>query len=134
MGVNLTSQGRSALLAINDGMVQGQNLTAQGITAQRNGTEIEAFSYIIQALNIDPSSAIAASRFNILSQNISSGNVGADRRNDIAWRRAWIARLAECDAYVANYRKNTPLATALVYSTDLQYGRTDYSRETLPIS
>jgi hypothetical protein len=134
MGVNLTAQGKTALLAVNDGTIQGQALMAKGATAQRGGTVVEALSYFIQASNADPQLAEAASRVNIVNADITSGNVGADRRNDIAWRRAWIARLAECDAYVANYRKNTPLATALIYLTDLQFGRTDYSRETLPIS
>ena len=32
-----------------------------------------------------------------------SSNIGVDTRDEIAWRKAWVDRLGECDRYVADY-------------------------------
>jgi hypothetical protein len=114
--------------------VQAETALAKGIDAVRKGTVVEALSYFIQSANIDPQLAEAASRMNIVSREISSGNIGADRRNDAAWRREWLARLAECEQWVTNYVKNTPVPTTLVYSTNPVYGDTNYRTNSLPIS
>jgi hypothetical protein len=90
---------------------------------------VEALSYYYQAVNYDPSLSEAASRLNVLSANISSGNMGADVRNDIQWRKDWIARLEEWERYFANYIKE-PAPYTLVYSTDLKQGKIDYEKET----
>jgi len=135
LGVNLTEAAKTALgSAQSEQAVNAQENLAKGIEAMKKGTVVEALSYFIQSANIDPTLAEAASRVNIMSADISSGNIGADARNAIAWRKAWVARLAECDKFVTDYVKNTPLSTYLVYSTDLQQGEIDWEKETLPIS
>ena len=94
MGVSLTSKAKDELVSA--GTVQAidaQAALARGITAQRQGTEVAALSYYYQAVAFDPSLLEAANRSSILSANISSGNIGADVRNDIIWRREWLARL-----------------------------------------
>jgi len=135
LGVNLTEAAKVALgSAQSEQAVNAQMNLAKGIEAMKQGTVVEALSYFIQSANIDPSLAEAASRVNITSSNISSGNIGADARNAIAWRKTWVARLAECDKFVADYAKNNPLQTYLVYSTDLKQGEINWEKETLPIS
>ncbi|MDR3341909.1 MAG: DUF1566 domain-containing protein [Treponema sp.] len=59
--------------------------------------------------------------------------MGADARNDIQWRKNWIARLTEAEQYYANYMKD-PAPYSLVYSTDLRQDNINYQAETLDIS
>jgi len=135
LGVQPTERAKTELgQAAAANQAAAQVALSRGIEAMKKGTVVEALSYFIQSSSADPSLAEAASRVNITSSNITSGNIGADARNAIAWRKAWVARLAECDQWVADYVKNTPLATYLVYSTDLERGEIDWDKETLPIS
>ena len=134
MGVQLTAQAQSELSgAAAAHEVQGQTALAQGITAQRGGTEVAALSYYFQAASYDPSLTEAASRVNILSANITSGNMGEDIRNDIQWRDQWRARLVEAEQSYADYIKQQP-RYSLVYDADLTHGETNYSNNTAPIS
>jgi hypothetical protein len=134
MGVELSARAKTELsAAAPQQSVNAQTALAQGITAQRQGTEAAALSYYIQSNNYDPGLAEAASRLNVLSANISSGNMGEDVRNDIQWRRNWIARLEECERYFANYMRE-PAPYTLVYSTDLKQGKVDYEKETIDIN
>jgi len=66
--------------------------------------------------------------------NIANGTLGTDARNAVAWRKAWVERLTECDQYVADYAKTTPLSSVLVYSTEFQQGDIDWDKETLPLT
>jgi hypothetical protein len=91
---------------------------------------VEALSYFIRAANLDSSLTEAAELVNVTTANISSGNIGADTRNAIAWRKAWVALLDERDQYVANYVKTTPLPTYLVYSTEITQGEIDWDKGT----
>jgi hypothetical protein len=113
--------------------VQAQIALAKGITAQKQGTVVEALSYFIQATNYNPALTEATSRMNILNANISSGNIGADTRNEIAWRRQWVARLQEAETYFDNSIK-TPLPYELVYSTDIQKGKINWQNETIELN
>jgi formylglycine-generating enzyme required for sulfatase activity len=65
--------------------------------------------------------------------NILTGNHASDIRNDIIWRRNWIARLRECEEYYTKYMSSLP-PLKLVYSTDLKPGKIDYNNETMPLS
>jgi hypothetical protein len=135
LGVHLTDIGRQTLLKTEDTRtINAETALSKAITAQKNGTLVEALSYYFQAVNYDSSLPEAASRLNILSANISSGNMGADVRNDIQWRRQWIERLIEAEQYYADYMKNFAPAYYLVFSTRLQQGNTDYENETVPIN
>ena len=135
LGVALTALSKNELGGAADRQsVASQTALAKGIEAMKQGTAVEALAYFIQSSSIDPQLAEAASRMSIVSGSITSGSIGTDLRNEIAWRKAWIARLNECDQFVANYIKNTPVFTFLVYSTDLQMGEIDWDKETIPIS
>ncbi|GHT56080.1 hypothetical protein FACS1894109_04030 [Spirochaetia bacterium] len=61
-------------------------------------------------------------------------SIGAETRDEIAWRKEWVGWLNECDNYVADYIKNTPLPTYLVYSVELEKGEIDWDRETRALS
>jgi len=134
LGVILTEQGYKELISVaNIGQVKAETALAKGITAQKQGTVVEALSYFIQASSYDSGLAEAASRMNILSANISSGNIGEDTRNDISWRRQWVTRLQETETFFANTLKG-PQPYYIVYSTDIKQGRTDYQKETTELS
>ncbi|MDR1787454.1 MAG: DUF1566 domain-containing protein [Treponema sp.] len=135
LGVNLTEAAKAALEpAQSEQAVNAQMNLAKGIEAMKKGTVVEALSYFIQSANSDPSLAEAVNRMNSTRAEVSSGSIGVDTRSETAWRKAWTARLAECDKFVADYVKNTPLASYLVYSTDLQQGDIDIDKNTIPIS
>ena len=134
LGLNLTEQGLQELnRAVNTGRVQAETALARGINAQRHGTVVEALSYFIQANNYDSGLTEAASRMNILAANITSGNIGEDIRNEIAWRRQWIARLQETETFYATILKE-PQPFYIVYSTNIQQGTIDFQRETTDLS
>jgi hypothetical protein len=133
MGVTLTDRAKEELSgADSQQSVNAQTALARGITAQKSGTVVESLSYYFQAVNYDPSQAEAASRLNILSADISSGNMGENVRNDIQWRNQWVDRLTEAEQFYINYMKQ-PAPYYLVYSTDLQQGKIDYASETVSI-
>ena len=135
LGVALTALSKNELGGAADRQsVASQTALAKGIEAMKQGTAVEALAYFIQSSSIDPQLAEAANRMGIVSGSITSGSIGSDLRNEIAWRKAWIARLNECDQFVSNYIKNTPVSTFLVYSADLQMGEIDWDKETIPIS
>ena len=134
MGVQLTARAQDELSgAAAAREVQGQTALAQGITAQRGGTEVAALSYYFQAASYDASLTEAASRVNILAADITSGNMGEDIRNDIQWRDQWRARLVEAEQSYADYIKQQP-RYSLVYDANLTHGETNYSNNTAPIS
>ena len=68
------------------------------------------------------------------SGRVDTPGIGAETRDEIAWRKEWVGRLGECDNYVADYIKNTPLPTYLVYSSELEKGEIDWNRETRALS
>ena len=122
MGVALTEKSKTELAkAAEQQAVNAQTAMAQGIVAQRGGTVVESLSYYLQSASYDPGLTEAASRVTILTANITSGNMGENIRNDIAWRDQWRARLAEAEQVYANYMKQQPLYS-LVYSANLKHG------------
>jgi len=134
LGVQLTNSGLQELSSTaNTAQVKAETALAKGIEAQRQGTVVEALSYYIQAANYNTGLAEAASRMNILNANITSGNIGADTRTDIAWRREWVARLQETETFFSNSLK-APQPFYIVYSTDIKQGKIDYQKETTDLS
>jgi hypothetical protein len=134
IGVTPTERTRTELTgAASQQSTAAQTALAQGITAQRGGTEIAALSYYLQSAAYDPGLAEAASRLNILSASITSGNIGENVRNDIQWRRQWVARLEEAEDFYANYISNPP-PYYLVYSPKIEQGTIDYQNETVALS
>jgi hypothetical protein len=133
MNIPLTDQGITELYkTAKQDTVNAEVAMSRGIVAQKKGTEIQALSYYLQSANYDPALTEAASRVNILTANITSGNMGENIRNDIAWRDQWRARLAEAEQVYSNYMKQQPLYF-LVYGVNLKYGETNYSNNTVPI-
>jgi hypothetical protein len=134
LGITLTDAGKQALHSVTAATVNAETALSRGIQAQRNGTIVEALSYYYEAASFDPSLVEAAVRASVVSANISSGNIGADARNDIQWRKDWIDRLTECENYFSGYIRDTRPSYDLVYTTALQTGEIDYTNETMPFS
>ncbi|MCL2834737.1 MAG: leucine-rich repeat domain-containing protein [Treponema sp.] len=135
MGVTLTQQARQELgAAAAANSVIAQTALAKGITAQKQGTEVAALSYYFQASTYDSSLAEAANRSSILNANISSGNIGNDVRNDIQWRKDWVARLTETEQYFSNFNQTQSMPYTLFYTNDIKQGTVDYQKETVAMS
>jgi hypothetical protein len=86
-------------------------------------------AYYYNAVSFDPKLAEANGRLSALSSNITSGNIGANVRNDIQQRKAWLDILRECEDY---FTKHPPYE--IVYHTNLAQGKIDYQRETVDLS
>jgi TolB-like protein len=140
LGVNLTTAALQELKTVenNTAKIQAENALARGIAAQRQGTEVEALSYFFQAAAFDPTLAEATSRSSILAANISSGNIGEDARNEIQWRRNWVARLTETEQYFNNYFDNffktASMPYTLIYTTEIKQGAINFQNETITLS
>jgi hypothetical protein len=133
MGVHLTDKATNDLSASNSQSVHAQTALAQGITAQRQGTEVAALSYYFQAVAFDPSLLEAVNRSSVMSANISSGNIGMDARNDIQWRRDWVARLTECEDYFYKMINTGDPPYSLYYSTHIENGTINYQTEKMAL-
>ncbi|GHV92459.1 hypothetical protein AGMMS50268_29620 [Spirochaetia bacterium] len=130
----LNDRDRTALLGAGSEQSQkAETALARGITAAKSGTEVQTLAYYYQAAAIDPSLAEAVNRMSVMSANITSGNIGANVRNDIAWRDAWVKRLTETEDFFRNYIK-TPPPYDLVYSTTIQTGAANYQNRTVELS
>jgi hypothetical protein len=130
LGVSLSQAGKAGLLgAATSSAVQAETALAKGITAQRNGTVIEALSYYYEAAKFDPGLAEATSRSSVLSVDIQGGNIGQNVRNDIQWRAAWVKTLDEAAAF---FKQHPPYK--ILYDPTLTQGSINYARETVDIS
>jgi len=134
MGVNLTDNARQEL----GGADTRQNITAQtalarGITAQRGGREVVALANFTHAQRQDPTLAEAARRANILSRNISSGNIREDVLHEIAWRAEWEAAIQEANEFFAEWVSSPP-PFAIVYDANIRQGAIDFASGTVTLS
>jgi hypothetical protein len=130
MGVEITDRTKTELAgAATVNHVNAQTALAQGITAQRGGTLIEALTYYYEAREFDISLLEAASRLNSLVNTISSGNIGENVRNDIQRRNAWLKILTDCEAFFKDH-----LLYELIYNPEITQGRIDYTKETVDLS
>jgi hypothetical protein len=139
MGIQISDKARTELTrAAAASHVNAQTAMAQGIVAQRQGTEVAALSYFYQAAAFDPSMLEAVNRGTVMSASITSGNtsgnIGDNVRNDIQWRRDWIARLTSTEEYFDQFFKTTSLPYTLFYSTAINQGKIDYQTETVTLS
>jgi formylglycine-generating enzyme required for sulfatase activity len=141
MGVRLTDRAKTELsTASSVQVVNAQTALAQGITAQKQGTDVAALSYYFQAAAFDPTLLEAVSRSSVLAANISSGSIGDDARNDIQWRKNWMDRLAETEkwfnSFFDNYFKTVPqMPYTMFYLSNIkQIGEIDYRNETMTLS
>jgi hypothetical protein len=130
LGVQLSAQAKTELTkAPTSDQLNALSTMAQGIVAQRQGTEVAALSYFFQAAFFDASLAEAVSRTSILSANISTGNIGANVRNDFAWSDAWEAKLKETETYMNDMLRNTNPQRSIWYSDNIQEVEASRDRE-----
>ena len=135
MGVRLTNTAKAELSATGSQQsIAAEAALARGITAQKQGTEVAALSYYFQAATFDPSLLEAANRASVLSANITSGNIGANVRNDIQWRRDWVARLTETENSFYKMINAADPPYTLFYSTAIETGVVNYQTETVNLS
>jgi len=135
MGVMLTDRAKQELSTVNAReSINAQTALAQGITAQKQGTEIAALSYYFQAAALDPALLEAANRSSVLAANIRSGAIGQNARNDIQWRKDWIARLAETEQLFEDVCKNPSRPHILFYDTQVTEGMINYRTETMDLN
>jgi uncharacterized protein (TIGR02145 family) len=135
VGVTLTEKARQELWGAADAnQVLAQTALARGVTAQRAGTEVAALSYFYQAASFNPALKEAVKRSSITAANIKSGNIGADIRNDILWRKNWVARLKETEEAFYEMIETADPPYTLAYFTDIKTGKIDYETETADFS
>ena len=129
MGVQLTNRAITALSTTNSQQsINAQTTLAQGITAQRQGTVVEALTYYYQAKEFDPSLLEATNRASVLSTAITSGNIGENVRNDIQRRNEWVRILTEADNFFQNH------LFEIVYDPNLIQGNINYGWGTARLS
>ena len=131
VGVKLTDNARQELAgAVEANEVSAQTALAKGVTAQRAGTEVTALSYYYQAANFNPSLKEAVKRSSVAAASISSGNIGADIRNDIEWRKKWAAKLKETEELFYEMINAADPPYTLTYFTDIKTKNVNYQKET----
>ena len=136
LGVNLTDSAKKELIGseLTTNNIAAQRALAQGIVAQKQGTEVSALSYFFRASAFDPSLLEANNRSSILQANISTGNIGDDLRNDVAHRKQWVERLTELEQFINNMNRSGATPFVFHYSKDIKQGKVDYDKETVTLS
>ena len=91
MDITLTERARTELSgAAGANHVSAQTALARGITIQHLGNTTETLVQYYQAAAFDPTLTEAAARTNTMAASVRTGSLGADIRNDIAWRDEWV--------------------------------------------
>ena len=135
MGVQLTQRAiRELDSAISENQRNAQIAIAQGISAQRQGTEVKALSYFLQAMTYDASLIEAVNRSTILSRDIASGNIGEAARNLIQWRKDWEQRLRETENVINDFFAEGAIQYNIRYIAGVKPGAINYQRETVGIN
>ena len=129
LGIELTDSGKQALSYVNISSLNAETALSKGITAQKNGTVVEALSYFYSAASFDNSLKEVNSRLSKLSTTISSGSIGEGLRNDIQRRNEWITLLNEANAFF-----NEHLPYEIIYDPTLTQGAVDYHEESVNLS
>ena len=134
MNVQLNAKARNELAkASAPETINAQTALARGVTAQRQGTEVAALNYYLQASEFDPALQEAESRLKILTASITSGNMGAGVQNDMQWRNQWMARLRETEEFLPQYLKTSP-AFYLVYQSSSDQWEIAYDKNTITLT
>jgi uncharacterized protein (TIGR02145 family) len=135
MSVALSEKAQEELAgAATESRVNAQTALAKGVTAQMEKNEVAALSYYFQAVAFDPSLKEATNRSSKLNANITSGSMGDNIRNDIQWRKDWVARLTETEHLFDNFNKTESMPYTLYYSDDIKQGEVNYQTETVNLS
>jgi hypothetical protein len=129
MGVTPTERARTELAgAGNENYVNAQTALARGITAQKNGSTVAALTYYNETARFSYDLPEAKHRLDSLTQNIQSGNIAENIRNDFQRREAWRILLAEA---VEFYSKNSIFD--VVINPQPSQGKTDYDKGTVDL-
>ncbi|MCL2219298.1 MAG: fibrobacter succinogenes major paralogous domain-containing protein [Chitinispirillia bacterium] len=135
MGVTLTAKAQEELAgAAAQNHITAQTALAQGVTAQRRGTEVAALSYYFKAAASDPSLLEAVNRSSVLNANISSGNMGDNIRNEIQWRKQWVDRLTETEQFFYEFLKTESMPYTLSYLDAIHQEDINFQNETVTLS
>jgi len=133
MKVQLNARARNELnRASSPETVNAQTALARGVTAQRQGIEVAAFSYYYQAVASDPSLEEAENRLDTLTAAITSGSMSTDARGDIQLRNQWMTRLRETEQFITQFMRENK-SYYLVYSSSPTQGAIDYAKETITL-
>jgi hypothetical protein len=130
LGVDLTEYGKQSLRGITNTEIAAGTSLSKGIVAQKNQRIGEALSYYYNAASFSPTMPEVKGRISGLSSSVSSGSLGENARNLIAWRNAWSNVLKECDEFLESH-----IPFEIVYDTDLkQVGNINYESGTIDLS
>ena len=127
MGIQLTNAVKNELgRASSPQIINAQTNLAKGIVAQQRGTLVEAMAYFQSAAKYDPALTEASKRLSVISTSIRTGNIGANARNAIAIRNAWVPILQEATNYFKHH-----LPIEIKYTPNLKQTAINYQRETV---
>jgi len=131
LGINLTDKGLQELRRSEDtARIQYENNIARGIAAQRQGTIVEAFTYLFKAAAYNPSiMKEAVNRISVMSASVSSGNLGQSVRNRLQANDDWRTIVQAAKTFYENH-----LPYEFVYDTNINLGRIDFDRRTTEFS
>jgi len=135
MGVRLTARAISELDAtVRANQLAAQENNARGYQAQRQGNEVYAQFYYVQAAEIDPSLFEAVNRSTVMFTNVSTGQIGADARNDARARDEWESRLKQVENLANDVLSKVDPPFTLFYSNHItKEGDTNYSNRTMTV-
>jgi len=120
MGVTPTERAKTELSgAAADNQINAQTALAHGLVAQQMGNTAETLAQYYQAAAYDPTLAEAAARANTMSASVRTGSLGANIRNDIAWRDEWVKILADANTAL----KNMPIPQPPVFPQQITVAR-----------
>jgi hypothetical protein len=129
MGVTLTQTTLTQLRSVKPASSGAEVSLAKGVVAQRGGSTIAALVNFYEANELDPTLSEAINRMTTIGDDLQSGNMGENVRNDIQRRQAWIDLLTQAENYF-----NEHLPYELIYDPNLVEGDTDYDKNTVPVS
>lgn len=112
--------------------ILAQTSVAKGIVAERNGANIEALTYYIQARKNNKNLDEATKRMENMSAAVSGGNFGAQAKNLIKLRNDWDKLLTEAAQMLA---ENAP-EFRLMYFTNVRAAElteADYENNTMSL-
>lgn len=132
-GVKLSSEAVSALTksaSVMTATVSAQANVAKGIVAEKNGANIEALTYYVQAKKNDRNLSEVSSRMQNMTSIVASGNFGANAKNMMKLRSDWDKLLRQAAELIAS----NPPTFELRYFSDIQAEEMtakDYERGTM---
>jgi TolB-like protein len=126
LSIELNQRGITAMNALEtENQRAAQRRLAQGVMANRQGTEIAALTHYLAASAHDPTLFEAVNRSTILTASIRTGNIGVDFRNDIANRSAWVARLTETEQFYHRLLSDMVPPFRMIYCSNVKERESD---------